>query len=162
MVLYHHKRGREESQVQNTTSETMASFEDEVDIDMGLADDIAFSSDGEGKEEQGSDNNKNNDLFSVQTSTDDKEREKESEKLSDEKTKKPQMTKYERAKILGTRALQISMDAPVMVPLNGETDPLEIAIKELREGVLPFTIRRQFPDGSYKEWNVSDMIDPYA
>ncbi|XLU95422.1 hypothetical protein S245_009774, partial [Arachis hypogaea] len=113
-----------------------------------LADDIAFSSDGEGKEEQGSDNNKNNDLFSVQTSTDDKEREKESEKLSDEKTKKPQMTKYERAKILGTRALQISMDAPVMVPLNGETDPLEIAIKELREGVLPFTIRRQFPDGS--------------
>ncbi|KAL1326900.1 hypothetical protein HN51_037026 [Arachis hypogaea] len=140
----------------------MASFEDEEDIDMGLADDIAFSSDGEGKEEQGSDNNKNNDLISVQTSTDDKEREKESEKLSDEKMKKPQMTKYERAKILGTRALQISMDAPVMVPLNGETDPLEIAIKELREGVLPFTIRRQFPDGSYKEWNVSDMIDPYA
>ncbi|CAN6484951.1 unnamed protein product [Victoria cruziana] len=38
------------------------------------------------------------------------------------------MTKYERARILGTRALQISMNAPVMVELNGETDPLEVHI----------------------------------
>ncbi|KAK2417639.1 DNA-directed RNA polymerases II, IV and V subunit 6A [Trifolium repens] len=38
------------------------------------------------------------------------------------------MTKYERAQILGTRALQISMNAPVMVELEGETDPLETAL----------------------------------
>ena len=44
----------------------------------------------------------------------------------------PFMTKYERARILGTRALQISMCAPVMVELEGETDPLQIAIKELK------------------------------
>ncbi len=37
----------------------------------------------------------------------------------------PYMTKYERARVLGTRALQISMNAPVMVELDGETDPLE-------------------------------------
>ena len=37
------------------------------------------------------------------------------------------MTKYERARILGTRALQISMNAPIMVELKGQTDPLEIA-----------------------------------
>jgi DNA-directed RNA polymerase I, II, and III subunit RPABC2 len=37
----------------------------------------------------------------------------------------PYMTKYERARVLGTRALQISMNAPVMVDLDGETDPLE-------------------------------------
>ncbi|XP_076951322.1 DNA-directed RNA polymerases II and V subunit 6B-like [Bidens hawaiensis] len=36
------------------------------------------------------------------------------------------MTKYERARILGTRALQISMNDPVMVELEGETDPLEV------------------------------------
>lgn len=36
------------------------------------------------------------------------------------------MTKYERARILGTRALQISMNAPVMVELEGESDPLEV------------------------------------
>ena len=39
------------------------------------------------------------------------------------------MTKYERARILGTRALQIAMGAPVMVEIEGETDPLEIARK---------------------------------
>ena len=38
----------------------------------------------------------------------------------------PYMTKYERARILGTRALQISMNAPVMVELEGETDPLQV------------------------------------
>ena len=42
------------------------------------------------------------------------------------------MTKYERARVLGTRALQIAMCAPVMVELEGETDPLQIAIKELK------------------------------
>ena len=36
------------------------------------------------------------------------------------------MTKYERARILGTRALQISMNAPVMVDIGGMTDPLKI------------------------------------
>ncbi|KAJ9525275.1 hypothetical protein QJQ45_020806, partial [Haematococcus lacustris] len=60
------------------------------------------------------------------------------------------MTKYERARVLGTRALQISMNAPVMVALDGESDPLEIAMKELREKKIPFTIRRYLPDGSIK------------
>eukprot|EP01132_Coremiostelium_polycephalum_P014434 gene14434-17532_t len=36
------------------------------------------------------------------------------------------MTKYERARLLGSRALQISMNAPIMVELEGETDPLQI------------------------------------
>lgn len=43
------------------------------------------------------------------------------------------LTKYERARVLGTRALQISMNAPVMVDLDGETEPLKIAEKELWE-----------------------------
>ncbi|CAO3693275.1 unnamed protein product [Rhizopus microsporus] len=41
----------------------------------------------------------------------------------------PYMTKFEKARILGTRALQISMNAPVMVELDGETDALAIAMK---------------------------------
>jgi DNA-directed RNA polymerases I, II, and III subunit RPABC2 len=36
------------------------------------------------------------------------------------------MTKYEKARILGTRALQISMNAPVMVEAGGQHDPLEV------------------------------------
>lgn len=63
------------------------------------------------------------------------------------RTTTPFMTKYERARILGTRALQISMNAPVLVDLEGETDPLQIAIKELREKKIPLIVRRYLPDG---------------
>jgi len=72
----------------------------------------------------------------------------------------PYMTKYERARILGTRALQISMNAPVMVELEGETDPLQIALKELRARKIPITVRRFLPDGSYEDWNVDELIIP--
>ncbi|XP_072196687.1 DNA-directed RNA polymerases I, II, and III subunit RPABC2 isoform X1 [Excalfactoria chinensis] len=48
----------------------------------------------------------------------------------------PYMTKYERARVLGTRALQIAMCAPVMVELEGETDPLLIAMKELKSDMV--------------------------
>ena len=54
----------------------------------------------------------------------------------------PYMTKYERARVLGTRALQIAMCAPVMVELEGETDPLQIAMKELKLRKIPIIIRR--------------------
>jgi len=71
----------------------------------------------------------------------------------------PYLTKYERARILGARALQISMNAPVMVELDGETDPLLIAEKELTERMIPFVIRRFLPDGTYEDWKVSELLD---
>ena len=72
----------------------------------------------------------------------------------------PYITKFERARVLGTRALQISMNAPVMVELEGETDPLQIALKELRARKIPITIRRFLPDGSFEDWNVDELIIP--
>jgi DNA-directed RNA polymerase I, II, and III subunit RPABC2 len=60
---------------------------------------------------------------------------------------------------LGTRALQISLGAPVMVDLEGETDPLEIAQKELRERKVPITIRRYLPDGTFEDWNVDELLE---
>uniref|UniRef100_A0A7E5A0J3 RPB6 homolog n=1 Tax=Panagrellus redivivus TaxID=6233 RepID=A0A7E5A0J3_PANRE len=67
------------------------------------------------------------------------------------------MTKYERARLLGARALQIAMGAPVQVELEGETDPLEIARKELKVNKLPIRIRRYLPDGSYEEWSSEEL-----
>jgi len=78
----------------------------------------------------------------------------------DDRITTPYMTKYERARILGTRAVQISMNAPVMVELEGETDPLQIALKELRARKIPLTVRRFLPDGSYEDWNVDELIIP--
>jgi DNA-directed RNA polymerase subunit K/omega len=57
----------------------------------------------------------------------------------------------------GTRALQISMNAPIMVDIGEETDPLKIASKELRERKIPIIIRRFLPDHSpetpsFEDW----------
>ncbi|MCJ1382808.1 DNA-directed RNA polymerases I II and III subunit RPABC2 [Xylographa soralifera] len=75
----------------------------------------------------------------------------------DKRSTTPYMTKYERARVLGTRALQISMNAPVLVDLEGETDPLQIAIKELREKKIPLVVRRYLPDG----WYAKSLINRY-
>merc|ERR1740137_142233 len=70
----------------------------------------------------------------------------------------PYLTKYERARVLGTRALQIAMCAPVMVELEGETEPLIIAQKELKMRKIPIIIRRYMPDGSYEDWKIEELI----
>ena len=70
----------------------------------------------------------------------------------------PYLTKYERARVLGTRALQISLCAPIMVELENERDPLKIAEKELRAGKIPFIIRRFLPGGTYEDWKVEELI----
>lgn len=51
-----------------------------------------------------------------------------------------------------------SMNAPVLVPTEGETDPLQIAIKELSQKKIPLIIRRFLPDGSFEDWSVSELI----
>lgn len=78
----------------------------------------------------------------------------------DQRMTTPYMTKYEKARVLGTRALQISMNAPVMVDVNGESDPLAIAMKELREQKIPLMVRRYMPDGSWEDWSVEELILP--
>jgi hypothetical protein len=43
--------------------------------------------------------------------------------------------------------IRYSMNAPVLVDLEGETDPLQIAMKELNQKKIPLIIRRYLPDG---------------
>ncbi|KAK5048339.1 hypothetical protein LTR84_006009 [Exophiala bonariae] len=76
----------------------------------------------------------------------------------DKRTTTPYLTKYERARVLGTRALQLSMNAPSLVDLEGETDPLQIAIKELNQKKIPLIIRRYLPDGWYEDWTVEELL----
>lgn len=67
------------------------------------------------------------------------------------------LTKYEKVRILSTRATQLSMGAPPTVNIDGLTDALSIAEKELNNGVLPLKIIRNFPNGDVLEIPVSDM-----
>ncbi|KAK8475296.1 hypothetical protein V6N13_070320 [Hibiscus sabdariffa] len=129
--------------------------DDYNDMDMGYEDEPPEPEIEEGAEED-LENVNNDDVPLEPIETEDIEGKEAKDKAS-RKTSK-YMTKYERARILGTRALQISMNAPVMVELEGETDPLEIAMKELRERKIPFTIRRYLPDGSYEDWGVDELI----
>jgi len=60
-------------------------------------------------------------------------------------------TKYERARILGARALQISANAPILLKLSKDEleslnyDPIKIAELEFNAGILPITVKRPFP-----------------
>jgi len=49
--------------------------------------------------------------------------------------------RYEKARIIGARALQVAYGAPVLVD-SEQTQPILIAAEEYDEGVLPFTVRR--------------------
>ena len=76
----------------------------------------------------------------------------------EERTTPAFMTKYEKARIIGTRALQISKNAPVLVDLGkDDIDPILIAEKELAEKKIPFVIRRYLPDGSYEDWKTCEL-----
>ncbi|KAL5544110.1 hypothetical protein UlMin_007894 [Ulmus minor] len=127
--------------------------DDYNELDMGYEEEPPEPEIEEGAEEEIENNNDDIPGDAIET----EEKEEQAPKERPRKTSKF-MTKYERARILGTRALQISMNAPVMVELEGETDPLEIAMKELRECKIPFTIRRSLPDGSYEDWGVDELI----
>jgi DNA-directed RNA polymerase subunit K/omega len=64
----------------------------------------------------------------------------------------PKLTRFEKARIVGARALQISMGAPILVDVSeGSSNPIDIALKELETGILPMTIRRTLPDGTYQD-----------
>lgn len=62
-----------------------------------------------------------------------------------------EFTKYERARLIGSRALQISMGAPFLIKLNQKQlkeisfNPVEIAKLEFEAGVLPITVKRLLP-----------------
>ena len=51
------------------------------------------------------------------------------------------LSRYERARIIGARSLQIAMGAPVLIG-GTEIDPLKIAMEELILGVIPITVKR--------------------
>ncbi|HTT35001.1 MAG TPA: DNA-directed RNA polymerase subunit K [Thermoplasmata archaeon] len=52
-------------------------------------------------------------------------------------------TRFERARILGARALQVSLGAPILIDLPaGIIDPVDIAEREFAAGHIPITVRR--------------------
>lgn len=78
-------------------------------------------------------------------------------------------TKYERARIIGARALQIAMNAPLLIKISDEDleklhfDAIKIAEVELMSNALPISIKRPFPekkDEGLKRVVVKQPSDP--
>jgi DNA-directed RNA polymerase subunit K len=55
---------------------------------------------------------------------------------------KEKYSRYERARIVGARALQISMGAPVLARDVRTVEPIEVALLELEQGLIPITVRK--------------------
>jgi DNA-directed RNA polymerase I, II, and III subunit RPABC2 len=71
----------------------------------------------------------------------------------------PKITRFERARIIGARSLQVSLGAPILVSLpDSMSDPIDIALEEFQEDALPMTLRRVLPDKSYQDIVLSDLL----
>ena len=70
----------------------------------------------------------------------------------------PFLTKYERARVLGIRIKQLNNDADPFVEVPPNTiDARFIAEEELKQGKIPFIIRRPLPNGGNEYWKLSDL-----
>ncbi|MCH2403595.1 MAG: DNA-directed RNA polymerase subunit K [Nitrososphaerales archaeon] len=69
------------------------------------------------------------------------------------------LTRFERAKIIGSRALQLSLGAPPFVKVSKSIhDPILIATLELDKTVMPLIIRRTYPDGTSQNIPLSSLM----
>ena len=90
------------------------------------------------------------------------------QRVGDERLSAPNLSHFDKAALIGARAKQISLRAPIQIPLELRVDskgkpiidPGEIARLELKHGVFPLKIIRIFADGTYEEWSVDELFDP--
>ncbi|MEM2174415.1 MAG: DNA-directed RNA polymerase subunit K [Candidatus Micrarchaeia archaeon] len=57
--------------------------------------------------------------------------------------KMEEMNRFEKARILGARTLQLAMGAPALIEIKGEFDPFEVAKKEFELGLIPLVVKRK-------------------
>lgn len=58
------------------------------------------------------------------------------------------ITIFEKTRLIGIRATQISQGAEILTKIGNLTDPIEIAEKEYNEGVIPLCVIRNMPNGN--------------
>ena len=60
---------------------------------------------------------------------------------------KDRLTRFEVARVIGARSLQIALGAPILVDFKENFDPIKIAEEEFKAAKIPMTIRRRTPGG---------------
>jgi len=70
----------------------------------------------------------------------------------------PTLTRFEKARIMGSRALQLSLGAPPFIEFSKNiSTSLEIAMEELHQKVIPIVIRRALPNGDYQNISIEQF-----
>jgi len=87
----------------------------------------------------------------------DKNKQKSIYVKSDERVTKPFLFEFERVRILGERARQLSLGAKPMLKNIDNFDPKLIAKMELEQKVIPLIILRELPDGRIEKWKVNEL-----
>ena len=63
----------------------------------------------------------------------------------------PTLTRFEKARIMGARALQLSLGAPPLIEIpESAATSLDIAMEELEQRLIPISIRRTLPNGDFQ------------
>jgi DNA-directed RNA polymerase I, II, and III subunit RPABC2 len=69
----------------------------------------------------------------------------------------PKLTKYEKVRLLGTRAKQISDGSKVFIKSKKVRNAMDIAELELKHKVIPLKIKRPLPNGKYEIWSIKEL-----
>lgn len=82
--------------------------------------------------------------------------------LDKEKISKPIMTKYEFDQVISLRANQLALGSPAFVNIQGTTiksnmEFRQVALKELKEGKLPYILKRPLPNNRYEYFRIGDL-----
>jgi len=71
---------------------------------------------------------------------------------------KNKLTRFEVARLIGARSLQVSLGAPILAKVD-DMDSIKIAKAEFKEKIVPITIKRKMPNGEYMVVNIKEAID---
>jgi len=77
----------------------------------------------------------------------------------DERKTIPRLTKFERARVIGLRAVQLSKNAPTNIDVGDLIDPMKISELELQKGMIPLIIRRFLPSKKYEDWTIYELVN---
>ena len=71
------------------------------------------------------------------------------------------LTRFEAARLLGARSLQVTLGAPILIKTK-ETEASKIARTEFKENLLPITIKRKLPSGEHSIVESKKAIDTWV
>ncbi|MDE1858745.1 MAG: DNA-directed RNA polymerase subunit K [Thaumarchaeota archaeon] len=71
----------------------------------------------------------------------------------------PKLTRFEKARIVGARSLQLAMGAPAFISIEGAyRGPIQTAMLEMEEDALPISIRRSLPNGITQDIPIKALV----